>query len=100
MKSNTAVESSWRVGHELRSRSSHSRVAKKLSATVLLGAEVVGHRPAHHPSTKGVDDDRDVEPAVPAPLLGDVRDPQPVRLGRPEVPLDQIVGAQAHSSAV
>src|SRR5215213_8996925 len=38
MKSNTAVRSAWRVGQSCRSSSSHSRVAKKLSATALSSA--------------------------------------------------------------
>jgi hypothetical protein len=55
-----------------------------------LGAQMVGHRPAHDPAGERVQDHGQVQPALVGALLGDVGHPQPVRLGRREVALDQV----------
>jgi hypothetical protein len=55
-----------------------------------FGAQVLGHRPAHHPAGVGVQDDRQVQPALAGALLGDVGRPEPIRRWWGEVPLDQI----------
>jgi hypothetical protein len=55
-----------------------------------LGAQVVGHRPADDPTGEGVQDDRQVQPAIAGALLGDVGHPQPVRSWWGEVALDQV----------
>jgi hypothetical protein len=44
-----------------------------------LGAQVLGHGPAHDPPREGVQDHSQVEPAFVGALLGDVGHPQPVR---------------------
>ena len=55
-----------------------------------FGAQVLGHRPAHHPTRERVQDHREVQPALAGALLGDVSNPQPVRPGRHEVALHQV----------
>jgi len=55
-----------------------------------LGAQVVGHRPAHHSPGEGVQDHRQIQPPFAGALLGDVGDPEPVGAGRLEVTLDEI----------
>jgi hypothetical protein len=55
-----------------------------------LGPEVVGERPADDPAAVEVDHRRQVQPALPRPDVGDIRRPQPVRLGRVEVALHEI----------
>jgi hypothetical protein len=50
-----------------------------------FGAQVLGHRPAHHLTRERVQDHREVQPALAGALLGDVSNPQPVRPGRHEV---------------
>jgi hypothetical protein len=40
-----------------------------------LGAQVVGHRPAHDPPRERVQDHRQIEPALVGALLGDVGHP-------------------------
>jgi hypothetical protein len=55
-----------------------------------LGAQVVGHRPAHDPPRERVEDHCEVQPSFAGALLGDVSDPEPVGPGRGEVPLDQV----------
>jgi hypothetical protein len=60
-----------------------------------LGAHVLGHRPADATARVAVDDDREVELALPSGDLGEVRRPQPI-LGRGrEVATDE-VGRRAH----
>jgi hypothetical protein len=44
-----------------------------------LGAQMVGHRPADDPPREGVQDHRQVQPALTGALLGDVGHPQLVR---------------------
>ncbi len=55
-----------------------------------LGAQVVGHGPAHHPTAPGVHHDRQVEEARGGRDEGDVPDPEPVRTFCREVPVDKI----------
>jgi hypothetical protein len=55
-----------------------------------LGAQVVGHGPAHDAARERVQHDRQVQPAFVGALLGDVGHPQPIRRGRGEVALDQV----------
>jgi hypothetical protein len=43
-----------------------------------LGAHVVGHRPTDDPTAKDVLHRDEVQPALPRPQVGDVRDPQAV----------------------
>src|SRR5215210_898884 len=57
-----------------------------------LSAEMVLERPANDATAVAVDDDREVQPALPAAQVGDVGNPQPVRRRRMEVALDEIVG--------
>jgi hypothetical protein len=51
---------------------------------------VIGHRPADHAARKAVEDGRQVPPSFPAADVGDVADPELVRVRRREVPLHQI----------
>jgi hypothetical protein len=51
---------------------------------------VLGHRPAHHATGEGIQDDGQVQPTLVGALLGDVGDSQPVRSGRREVAFDQV----------
>ena len=44
-----------------------------------LGSQVVRHRPADDPSGVGVQDEREVEPALPGPDVRDVCDPKTIR---------------------
>ena len=47
-----------------------------------LGAQVIGHRPAHYPPAEGVDDDRQKQESGPGRDVGDVGDPKSVgRIG-------------------
>ena len=55
-----------------------------------LGADVVGHRPAHDAAAEAVDDHRQVKPPLTGAVLGHVGDVEPVRLGGVEPPLDQV----------
>jgi hypothetical protein len=57
-----------------------------------LGAHGLGHRPPDDPSGVGVLHGCEVEPPLPGPQIGDVRDPQLIRSVRPELPFNQIVG--------
>src|SRR5687767_274621 len=58
-----------------------------------LGAEAVGHGPAHDPSGGDVDDGGQVHPPFPGPDVGDVAAPAAVDLDAPaELPLDQVNG--------
>jgi hypothetical protein len=57
-----------------------------------LGAHVVLERPADDAAAEAVDDNGEVEPALPGAQVGDVGDPQPVRRRRLEVTLDEILG--------
>lgn len=54
-------------------------------------AHVVGHRPPHDPPGERVLHRGQVQPSLPCPQVGDVRDPQHVGSLRPELPLDQII---------
>ncbi len=65
-----------------------------------LGAEVIGDRPAHHPSGPGVDDHRQVDLAVGGGVFGDVHAPQPIRALVIEGAVDQVgVGVAARGGA-
>jgi hypothetical protein len=55
-----------------------------------LGAQMLGHGPAHHPAGEGVQDYCQVQPTLAGALLGDVGHPEPVRSGWREVALDKI----------
>jgi len=55
-----------------------------------LGAHVLGHRPAHAAAAEAVDDDREIELALPRRDLGQVSHPQPVRRLRGEVATHEI----------
>lgn len=55
-----------------------------------LGAQVVGHSPADDAAGVGVDHDGEVEESFPGAQVGDIGDPQPVRCGGGELPLDQV----------
>ena len=55
-----------------------------------FGAKIVLERPANNAAAEAIDDDREVEPALPGAQVGDVRDPQPVRCRRLEVALDEV----------
>ena len=55
-----------------------------------LGAQVLSHRPAHNSPGEGVQDHRQVQPALTGVLLGDVGHPQPVWRWRQEVPFDEV----------
>src|SRR5579862_657145 len=57
-----------------------------------LRFEVGPHRPADDPAAVAVHHCREVEPALPGADVLDVGDPEPVRGGRDEVALDQVVG--------
>ena len=59
-----------------------------------LGAQVVGHRPAHHPAAEDVEDGRQVERSLAGGQVGDVGDPQAVGAARPEVAPDEIGGGR------
>jgi hypothetical protein len=56
------------------------------------GAHVGGHRPADDRPRVGVLHRGEVQPPLPAPQVGDVRDPQHVRSGGPKVALDKVRG--------
>ena len=53
---------------------------------------MIGDRPAHDSPAEGVEDHRQVGLAGLGRMLGDVHDPEAVRLGGVEGPLDQVVG--------
>jgi hypothetical protein len=55
-----------------------------------LGAQVLSHGPAHNSQGEGVQDHREIQPALAGALLGDIGDPEPVGAGRLEVTLDEI----------
>jgi hypothetical protein len=55
-----------------------------------LGAQVVGHRPAHDLAAEGVDHDGEVDEALPGAQIADVGDPQLIGDGSGEVAFDPI----------
>jgi hypothetical protein len=55
-----------------------------------LGAEVVGHRPADHPTRVDIQDDGQIQPARPGRDVGDVSRPDTVGCGRSELAVDQV----------
>jgi hypothetical protein len=60
-----------------------------------LGAQMRGHRPAHHPTAPGVHHHGQVQEARPGRDVGDVGHPEPIAtLGR-EVPVHQVRGRTA-----
>jgi hypothetical protein len=61
-----------------------------------LGAQIVLERPADDAAAEAIDDDCEIEPALPSAQVGDVGDPQPVRGRRREVALHEVVG-DAHA---
>jgi hypothetical protein len=56
-----------------------------------LVAHVIGHRPAHDLAAIGVLDGGEIEPAFPGPQVGDIGEPEHVRLGRAKAPFDEVV---------
>ena len=68
-----------------------------------LGTDVIRDRPAHHPPTERVEDDRAVELAGVGGMFGDIHHPEAVRLGGVELAADQIIagfGAVTFGAAV
>jgi hypothetical protein len=57
-----------------------------------LRTHVIGDRPTDDGAAEGVEDHGQIRLAVLGRVLGDVHDPEAVRLGGVEGPLDQIVG--------
>lgn len=58
-----------------------------------LGAQVISHRPTDHPATEDVEDDGQIEKALPLGRdVRDVRNPEVVRRVDGECALDQIWG--------
>ena len=57
-----------------------------------LLAHMVGHAPANDPPRERVLDRGEVQPPLPRPQVGEVRDPQDVRLLRAELALDEVIG--------
>jgi hypothetical protein len=55
-----------------------------------LGAQVVRDRPAHDPAAEHIEDRGAVDPALGGAVLGDVGDPQPIRLIGDELTLHVI----------
>src|SRR5579859_2407237 len=55
-----------------------------------LGAQMIGERPAHDASAERIQDDRQIEPALPRAHVRDVRYPKFVRCGRIEVAVHQL----------
>ncbi len=55
-------------------------------------AQMIGHCPPNDPPRARIDDHRQIEPAFPGWDIGDVSDPQPIRLHNGEAALDQIGG--------
>ncbi len=53
---------------------------------------MIGDGPAHHPAAPGVEDDGQVDLALSGRVFGHVYHPETVRLGRVEVPTQQILG--------
>lgn len=56
-----------------------------------FAAEVIGDGPADDTATERVDDDGQVQDAVPAPLLGHIGDPEAVWRVDPEPTLHEVV---------
>jgi len=54
------------------------------------GAHVAGQLPADDPAREDVDDEAEVDHALPAADIGEVRDPEPIRLLGAEVAVDEI----------
>jgi hypothetical protein len=54
------------------------------------GSQVGGHRPADHPPRVGIQNERQIHPALPTSEIRDVRHPQPVRGLGCEVALHQV----------
>jgi hypothetical protein len=59
-----------------------------------LGSHVVGDRPPHHHPAEPIENHRQVHRAVTGGMLGDVHHPQPVRFGRVEGPVHQVIGGR------
>ena len=57
-----------------------------------LGLEIMAHCPADDAAREGIQHDSQIQEPGPGRDVGDVRDPQPVRLIGVEVPVDQIAG--------
>jgi hypothetical protein len=55
-------------------------------------AHVLGHAPADDRAAVGVLDGREIQPALPGPEVGDVRDPEDVGASRAKLALDEILG--------
>ncbi len=63
-----------------------------------LRPQVVGHRPAHHFAGVGVEHEGQVESALPAPRVRDIRHPEAVGRRRGKVAFDE-VGCRGRNSA-
>jgi hypothetical protein len=55
-----------------------------------LGFQMGGHVPADHPTAEGINNHRQVKKSRLGRDIGDISDPQRVRSGRREIPLDQV----------
>ena len=55
-----------------------------------VGAHRRGHSPAHNPSGEDIDHERDVDESRPRGDVCEVRDPELIRPGRREIPVDQV----------
>ena len=55
-----------------------------------FSAQVIGERPAHDPSAERIQDDGQVQPALPRADVGDVREPDAVGRSRVEVASHQV----------
>ena len=55
-----------------------------------FGAQMVGHRPPHHPATEHIEYDGQVQESRRSRDVGDISDPQPVRGLGLEATLDQV----------
>jgi hypothetical protein len=51
------------------------------------------HRPADHPPAAAIEDEGQVDEALRGTTVGYVRDPQPIRFSREEVPFEQVSSA-------
>lgn len=60
-----------------------------------LGLHGIAHGPAYDPAGEGIQDDRKVQEACPCRDIGDVGNPEPVRLVSVEVSIHE-VGSRAH----
>jgi len=62
-----------------------------------LCAQVVAHRPADTATAPGVDDRRQEQISLPRRHVGDVGDPEAVRLRSPKAPAHEVLGRRGLS---